>query len=679
MLAPAIGMVAGVAAALLAPGLAWIIAAAGIAMFVALQFTRTGALAFVFLSAGIGALATLAHASPAPPEWLCGINGRFYGKVLQCQERADGSYRCILLIDKADSIAAKEGIHEMKGPFKCLIVTRDVLRMPDIGARVRFNGEIVPIEDENTGVPFASDYNRYMILQGVEAQARSYDRSFAVTAQPRGFQRAVNHARDAIFNAIATSPVDGPAAGFLLAAILGDNAFLDYGSREAFRTTGVAHILALSGLHVGILVSMLGFFLFPLRLARGGIYLRGAITLALVWLYAIVTGLSPSVTRAAVMVSVYMAARMLQRPAVPFNSLCMAVVVTLMINPRSLFTPGFQMSFCSVAAILAVMSLLPLSLKKHRLAYHVTAFALLPVAAMIGSGMITMLYFGEFPILFLVANMVAGLIFPGLLGSGIVLALLTLAGISAPWLGSIVDLLYMCLSSSIDWLATLPLTHFQSVHLSAWAIAPYALCVASALLAISLRNYDTAAGRPSWLAWSVAAVCASATALIALWPDTDAPDAEAILTCDGQDLLILRDGRDACVLSLASDSGDGQVSLERYREYFLRRRCGDVAVNPDYFRGEHISYADRSARLPGATLRIVNSDTLIAAKSRSTVYAVVAHGFTGSISDIVRCFDPDTIVLGASVRPARKSRLLRECADSVPVIDLRKRPVSITY
>lgn len=118
---------------------------------------------------------------------------------------------------------------------------------------------------------------------------------------------------DAMFNAIVRAPIDGPTASFLIATILGNDYFLSDDTLDAYRTSGTAHVLALSGMHVATLVMLSMLLLFPLSLIKRGRQYGQVALILLVWCYALATGLSPSVTRAATMLSVMALASIMQR------------------------------------------------------------------------------------------------------------------------------------------------------------------------------------------------------------------------------------------------------------------------------------------------------------------------------------------------------------------------------
>ena len=219
-----------------------------------------------------------------------------------------------------------------------------------------------------------------------------------------------------------------PTIAFYIATITGDDSFLTDDSREEYSRSGLAHILALSGLHVAIIATVIAALLFPLHLMRQR-KLRYIITIVILWIYAIVTGLSPSVTRAVVMTSMFLIALMIERRNSSLNALCFAALVILLFSPMSLYSIGFQLSFCAVASILIFANRMNPISPRHKIAYHFTSLITVSISAMIGTGLISAYYFHTFPVYFLLSNIIVLLILPFVLGGGILLTLLLAFGI----------------------------------------------------------------------------------------------------------------------------------------------------------------------------------------------------------------------------------------------------------
>ena len=168
----------------------------------------------------------------------------------------------------------------------------------------------------------------------------------------RSFKYRLQRYSDA-FAAIAyASPLSSSTSRLAVAAGLGDSSAAVPETVERYRASGIAHLLCVSGFHVGIIAAFLALALYPLRLWSRVGRVRYLISIAGIWFYAFMTGLQPSVFRASVMITVFLSAAFMQRSSDRFNSLALAVAVILLVEPLSLFSVGFQLSVTAVLGLL---------------------------------------------------------------------------------------------------------------------------------------------------------------------------------------------------------------------------------------------------------------------------------------------------------------------------------------
>ena len=216
----------------------------------------------------------------------------------------------------------------------------------------------------------------------------------------------------------------------LQALVLGDRSELDTHIQEEYAKAGAVHLLAISGLHVGVIMLLLQSFfgyLIPLTYKCRGWVLFAMITLSL-WSYAFLTGLSPSVLRAVTMFSFLSFSNVLQRPGLPMQQLWLSLLVLILIRPSLVYEVGFQLSYAAVFGILWVMPKLH-SLFQSKWVFFQKGWSLLVLGciAQLSTLPLSLYYFHQFPGLFWISNLV---IVP-LLGVVLVTGLLGVA--IAPW------------------------------------------------------------------------------------------------------------------------------------------------------------------------------------------------------------------------------------------------------
>lgn len=293
--------------------------------------------------------------------------------------------------------------------------------------------------------------------------------------------------REGVSEAILHSGIEPEAAYFLDAILTGNTASLHPDVRANFSTAGVSHVLALSGTHVAVIVAFLWFVVFPVRMTghtRTGLL----VTLAALWGYAVLTGLSPSVTRSAIMVTAVMMADILRRESNSLNSLCLAALLILLFRPRELFSPGFQLSFAAVAGILLFSPLIGPQHERRRWIRMPWNWLAVCLAATLTTAPLVALHFHQFPVWFILANIPVCLLLPWIMGAELLLLIFNLAAISAPWLVWSINKLYWLIITLVQWVSHLP-SAVIDLWISPWLLLPWALTLAALWLTLAKRRW----------------------------------------------------------------------------------------------------------------------------------------------------------------------------------------------
>lgn len=272
-------------------------------------------------------------------------------------------------------------------------------------------------------------------------------------------------------------PKDAP---LIKAILLGDKSDLDVETKRVFMNTGAMHMLAVSGMHIGLIVVLLIWIFKRLFFYRGRVVAMICM-IVLLWFYAFLTGFSASVVRAVAMFTVLIVAQLLKRGYQPINSLSVAGFFILLVDPLAIFDVGFQLSFLAMLGIFTVYPLLEnvLQFKNYILdqAWQGTAIGL---ASQVFTVPISIYYFNQFPNYFLLTNF-AVMLFSGImLGLAIgLLAIGKLALLSIP-VGWFLALCCSMLVGFIAFVEYLPgaLAVGFSPHWS-WVILTYIFCFLS--------------------------------------------------------------------------------------------------------------------------------------------------------------------------------------------------------
>jgi competence protein ComEC len=268
------------------------------------------------------------------------------------------------------------------------------------------------------------------------------------------------------------------------AILLGQRQDMSKDIYDNYANAGAIHILAVSGLHVGIILLLLNIVLKPVEHFNHGKLIKVSLIILLLWLFAIIAGLSASVTRAVTMFSIVAVAMNWKRPTNIYNTLAISIFILLLYKPMFLFDVGFQMSYLAVIAIVSIQPLLHKLWKPQwKVVDYFWQILTVTIAAQFGVIPISLYYFHQFPGLFFVSNL-AIIPFLGLiLGFGILVILLALLNILPEFLANLYGSLISLMNAVIDWVAhqdsfLLKNISFEMEHV----LVCYALIITSVLL-----------------------------------------------------------------------------------------------------------------------------------------------------------------------------------------------------
>ncbi len=244
-----------------------------------------------------------------------------------------------------------------------------------------------------------------------------------------------------------------PALATASALLLGVKDYIDDDLRAAYSGSGLMHLLAVSGLHVGLIMWILNYLFAPLKKNKlWGKYLFLALIVGLLCMYAFVTGLSPSVMRAVLMFSLVLLATTFGRQGLIYNNIALSAFILLVFNPFLIASVSFQLSYLAVLGIVYIQPKIYrwFTIENYVLhkAWELTTVS---IAAQIGTFPLAIYYFHQFPNYFVLANLlVLPMAFPVL---GIGIALLFLGKI--PLLGEGIGFVFENLISAVNLVASL--------------------------------------------------------------------------------------------------------------------------------------------------------------------------------------------------------------------------------
>lgn len=214
------------------------------------------------------------------------------------------------------------------------------------------------------------DYVRYMEGKGIRYTCFQRGAVSRRECRRAGFRLRIGRWRCIMTAALrqSLSPLDPENSALLTAFLTGDREFLSESTLEEFRRSGMMHALALSGLHVGIIYSILSFLFSALGGFPASRKVRSSLVVVCLWPYALLTGMGTSIFRAVVMATVYEAAVLLEREKCPSSALALSAVIVTLTDPSAPSSLSFQLSFGAMLGI--VVCYRPLSSIVRRYALH---------------------------------------------------------------------------------------------------------------------------------------------------------------------------------------------------------------------------------------------------------------------------------------------------------------------
>lgn len=515
-------------------------------------------------------------------------------------------------------------------------------------------------------VPDAANYNRYLYLQGVNSTLwlPKDEIQLVRKSSDNTIDNVLRKARAATTNAIIDSGVSSDASAFLTAVIVGDDSYLMPDTDEAFRTSGLAHLLALSGLHIGIIVMFLSIGLSWMRPTRYGYRVYYILLIVATFAYAAFAGMTPSVVRAASMTAVLCVSALFQRRANVYNSLCVAVFLWLVINPLWLFAPGFQMSVCAVLGITVALRAVNAYRIRHSWVKHALRIVIVPMAAMAATAIPAMGYFHTFPLYFLPANILASIAIVPLMLCGVLLIITTLTGIDHGALTYACDRLYDFIEFSAKTFGgsggvvhTYPSALTIVCCMAAVAAFFAFLYRPRSVLRISILCVT---GLLIWLSSAVDRSRGSIDAYI-----LDGSISTDILLAEEDSVYLVTDatGIDAANILTSRQ--------QRYRDMLLRRTAdAEIKLLHGDFTRRNFNRTGNVLTCGNHRILLVNSDSLVPPKGHYE-YALVCRAFKDDIRKVAP--HADTVIIGPSVHYTRRRRFAAHLnASRIPYRDIRR-------
>jgi competence protein ComEC len=388
----------------------------------------------------------------------------YIGLVMQPVTEKEKSYKTII---KIVSLKNEKGLIPVFG--KCLVY----FSKDSLSAKIKY-GDLIffkecPDELKPPSNPSQFDYKRWLGFNNIYDQVFLDKSSWRLLLRDQGnplfaFSFSL---RNNLLEIFSRNNISGQEYAVLSALILGCSDEIDQEVLSAYAASGALHVLSVSGLHVGIIYVAINFMLSFLDRKRKTKLIKSVLIILFLWFYALLTGLSPSVLRSATMLS-FIIVGSLKRPYTQlFNTLAASAFFLLCLDPFLIMQVGFQLSYMAVLGIILlyqpILSWVDPPGWLLRQIWSITAVSL---AAQTATFPLGFLYFHQFPVYFLLSNLVVIPISTVIIYGGIMLLIFSAWQTAAIFLASVVSWVVHGMNFIVIWIESLPFSLVTGISTS---------------------------------------------------------------------------------------------------------------------------------------------------------------------------------------------------------------------
>lgn len=333
---------------------------------------------------------------------------------------------------------------------------------------------------KNAGNPGEFDYAKYMAYHMIASQTylKSGSWKFVGYADDFSLRRVFQNWRQSLLEKYKEAGLEGDEYAVAAALSLGYKDKLQDKLKHAYSSSGAMHVLAVSGLHVGIIFVIMQSILAFMRKKKRLIPLQVVLLILSIWFYAMLTGLSPSVTRAAIMFSFISFGKLFQRNVNIYNILAASAFVTLIINPLNITELGFWLSYLAVLSI--VMFYKPIYhvwSPKTKLGDKIWSLVAVSIAAQIGTAPLTVFYFHQFSNYFILTNILVIPVVTIIVYLAMGLAVFSFIPAVSGFIGIVMSKMLSLLNTMVFWIESLPGAVSENLYITRPQMYLLFLCI----------------------------------------------------------------------------------------------------------------------------------------------------------------------------------------------------------
>ncbi|MBR5324809.1 MAG: ComEC/Rec2 family competence protein [Muribaculaceae bacterium] len=569
-------------------------------------------------------------------------------------------------VESKASIIKLSGIEDINDNLNVVLYIQ-----PDSLSKNLIKGDVIIFEQNLQPINFSNNLSSFNYNSKLEREGFYYSQYIPCNGwnkidyiSPNSIKEKSLEIKNKLLKIIKSFEINDTSKALISAMILGDKAMLSKDMRNAYSTSGLSHILAVSGLHIGIIAFALYLLLFPLKLIKLS-FVRPLITILILWAYIFVIGFPPSAVRAAVMATFVLVGEVVNRKGTTVNSLFAAALFILAYNPNYISDVSFQLSFIAVFSIFYIYPFIYSCLPhKNKVSAYISSTIAVTLAAQIGTLPLSVYYFNQLPLMGLFTNLLVIPILPIV----IVSAILTMI-ISVDIFFNITDSLF----SYIDFIAnlsnTIPYSYIDDIYIKSYYILFLYIVIFGGIWILKSKRSELLI----ILLILIAAFIITETVV-----NKNREQCKAVIYDDNRiTALNFVDKNYNYVLTIDT------VGVEEKIEYMGKKFWIKEALPNAIFITDSVVDNNLFVKLPyiaykGEKYLILNSSEFKNKKKASGERlfinrAIVCNGFSGSVAKLTEMFIFEEIVIASNLNYFKRKSIIKECkALKIPYFDIKE-------
>ncbi len=386
-------------------------------------------------------------------------------RVIEPPSEKENTYKVVASVKKVINDSTEH--HQTKGKLITYIEKDSIIPSIQYGDVLLIKADIREVDYPSN--PNEFNYKAYLEKMNIFHQAYIPSGNWEKVGKGKTnilFKWSYN-LRDYFIEIFKDNGLEGVEFGVATALILGYDDKLSNELTRKFSHAGAMHVLCVSGLHVGIIYLIIASFLKPLKRFKQGDMLFALIIVLCIWFFALITGLSSSVMRAATMFSFVAMGSTIKRKNNIYNTLALSAFLLLIINPLLISDVGFQLSYAAVIGIVAIQpGIYSLWKPRYWLIDKAWAIVAVSIAAQIGTLPLALHYFNQFPNYFIISNILVIPLATIIIYAGVFTLLFSFSAIVSIFSTKLLAYCILALNSSVSFIDSLPFSFTDGITIS---------------------------------------------------------------------------------------------------------------------------------------------------------------------------------------------------------------------